>query len=245
MTLKRILAAFLVPVMMFTTACARQNEVQEPQEGATVVMTSSQEEAPETDAEPVTAEQTDEQTQPQTDEQTEAESTETAEAENTSPTEEEQTTAPQDNIYPPDKQTPIETGSETRPPKPTVGFSLPQFGHYYYDVTSVVLYLELYGELPPNYITKAEAQFLGWRGGSLEPYMHGGAIGGDRYGNFDGKLPRASGRVYTECDIDTILLVNRGSQRLVFSNDGLYFYTSDHYATFSQVFVTDDFEVIW
>lgn len=140
---------------------------------------------------------------------------------------------------------PEESISETSASLPTVGFSLPIIGGYYYDVTSVVLYLNLYGELPPNFITKAEARELGWQGGSVENYLEGGAIGGDYFGNYDGLLPTAPGRSYTECDIDTDFSFDRGSKRLVFSNDGLYFYTSDHYESFSEVFVTEDYEVIW
>lgn len=33
----------------------------------------------------------------------------------------------------------------------------------------VALYIHLYGRLPDNFITKKEAQQLGWTGGSLEP----------------------------------------------------------------------------
>ena len=122
---------------------------------------------------------------------------------------------------------------------------LPEYGEYYYDVENVVLYLEAYGELPPNYITKSEARKLGWEGGSVEKYQEGAAIGGDTFGNREGLLPEASGRHYTECDIDTDGYGSRGARRLVFSNDGLYFYSDDHYETFSPVTVTDEYEVIW
>lgn len=123
--------------------------------------------------------------------------------------------------------------------------NLPTYGDYYYDLENVVLYLELYDELPPNYITKSEARDLGWEGGSVEKYQRGAAIGGDTFGNREGLLPESGGRKYTECDIDTKGRKSRGSKRLVFSNDGLYFYTSDHYETFSEVTVTEEYEVIW
>ena len=122
---------------------------------------------------------------------------------------------------------------------------LPEEGEYYYDLENVVLYLELYGELPPNYITKDEARELGWDGGSVEDYLDGAAIGGDRFSNREGDLPTAKGRKYNECDIDTDGYYSRGSRRLVYSNDGLYFYSRDHYETFDEVTVTDDYEVIW
>ena len=130
-------------------------------------------------------------------------------------------------------------------PKPDVTANLPIYGSYYYDLTNVVLYLELYDELPSNYITKSEARGLGWEGGSVEKYRESAAIGGDIFGNREGLLPDADGRSYTECDIDTDGYDSRGSRRLVFSNDGLYFYTSDHYESFSEVTVTEDYEVIW
>ena len=121
---------------------------------------------------------------------------------------------------------------------------LPVYGEHYYDLSNVVLYIETYGELPANYITKSEARELGWEGGSVENYQEGAAIGGDYFGNREGLLPEAAGRSYTECDIDTSGYGSRGSRRLVFSNDGLYFYTSDHYESFSEVIVTENYEVI-
>ncbi len=122
---------------------------------------------------------------------------------------------------------------------------LPEYGEYYYDVENVALYLYLYDELPPNYITKDEARDLGWEGGSVEDCLEGAAIGGDRFGNREGLLPEAAGRSYTECDIDTDGYGSRGSRRLVFSNDGLYFYTADHYESFDPVTITESYEVIW
>ena len=131
------------------------------------------------------------------------------------------------------------------PDEEDAGDWAPAYGAYYYDVENVVLYLTAYGELPPNYITKNEARDLGWSGGSVEKYLEGAAIGGDRFGNYEGQLPEAKGRTYTECDIDTDGYGSRGSRRLVFSNDGLFFYSKDHYDHFDQVYVTDDYEVTW
>ena len=68
----------------------------------------------------------------------------------------------------------------------------------------VALYIHTYGHLPGNFITKKEAQALGWSGGSLEPYAPGKCIGGSRFGNYEGLLPEAEGRTYTECDIKTL-----------------------------------------
>ena len=115
---------------------------------------------------------------------------------------------------------------------------------YYYDAEHVVLYLDVYGHLPENYITKSDARALGWEGGSVEAYQEGAAIGGDRFGNREGLLPEEPGRTYTECDINTLGADSRGAERLIFSNDGLYFYTSDHYASFTELTV-DGGTVVW
>lgn len=118
-------------------------------------------------------------------------------------------------------------------------------GAAYYDPDSVVLYLHYFGQLPPNYITKDEARALGWSGGSVERYREGAAIGGDRFSNREGVLPKAEGRTYTECDLYTFGMDSRGAFRLVFSSDGLYFYTEDHYDTFIELVVTGEGRVLW
>lgn len=100
----------------------------------------------------------------------------------------------------------------------------------------VALYIYTYGELPQNFITKKEAQKLGWNGGSLEPYAPGCCIGGSYFGNYEGRLPEKDGREYTECDIDTLGKKSRGAKRIVFSNDGLIYYTDDHYETFELLY---------
>lgn len=100
----------------------------------------------------------------------------------------------------------------------------------------VALYIYLYGHLPSNYITKKKAQELGWTGGSLEPYAPGCSIGGDYFGNYEGLLPKKKGRTYTECDIDTKGKSSRGAKRIVFSNDGLIYYSDDHYDSFTLLY---------
>ena len=100
----------------------------------------------------------------------------------------------------------------------------------------VALYLHLYGHLPDNFITKKQAQKLGWSGGSLEPYAPGCSIGGSRFGNYEGLLPDKEGRTWTECDIDTMGAKSRGPKRIVFSNDGLIYYTGDHYESFELLY---------
>lgn len=105
----------------------------------------------------------------------------------------------------------------------------------------VALYLWVYGHLPENFITKNEAQKLGWSGGSLEPYAPGCCIGGDRFGNYEGILPE--GPTYTECDIGTMGAKSRGAKRIVFSSDGYIYYTDDHYESFTVIWFTDDYEM--
>ena len=100
----------------------------------------------------------------------------------------------------------------------------------------VALYLVTYGHLPENFITKKEAQALGWQGGSLEPYAPGKCIGGTYFGNYEGLLPEAPGRDYYECDIDTLGAKSRGAKRIVYSTDGLIYYTDDHYENFTLLY---------
>lgn len=101
----------------------------------------------------------------------------------------------------------------------------------------VGLYLHLYGHLPDNYITKKEAESLGWdsRAGNLWEVAPGMSIGGSRFGNYEGLLPDKKGRKYYECDID-YEGGYRGAGRIVYSDDGLIYYTEDHYKTFEQLY---------
>lgn len=117
---------------------------------------------------------------------------------------------------------------------------------YYYDLSRVVLYIDAYDCLPENYITKSEAEALGWSGGSVEVYKEGAAIGGDTFGNREKLLP--TGITYTECDLDTYGADSRGPCRLVFGKeDGeyRYYYTADHYSSFSEVYIDTNGEVTY
>lgn len=100
----------------------------------------------------------------------------------------------------------------------------------------VALYIYTYGHLPSNFVTKNEARDKGWEGGSLEKFFPGCSIGGDKFGNREGILPTKKGRQYYECDIDTKGAKSRGAKRIVFSNDGLIYYTEDHYETFTLLY---------
>lgn len=150
-------------------------------------------------------------------------------AETTAPAQElPEATEPEETL--PIETEPIETEPVETEPEETEALLDPD--GWYYSAEDVALYLVTYGELPSNFITKNEARDLGWEGGSVQRYLEGAAIGGDKFGNREGILPKADGRQYYECDIDTDGASSRGAKRIVFSNDGLIYYTEDHYESF-------------
>ena len=112
---------------------------------------------------------------------------------------------------------------------------------WYTSKEEVALYIHTYGRLPGNFISKTKARKAGWvaKEGNLDEVCPGMSIGGSVYYNegWDGEepLPEAKGRTWTECDIN-YHGGYRGAERLVFSNDGLIFYTDDHYQTFEQLY---------
>ena len=105
------------------------------------------------------------------------------------------------------------------------------------DPQQIVNYLDQYGHLPDNFITKKQAQALGWdsRSNYVGDVAPGKSIGGDRFGNYEGQLPEKKGRTWYECDTG-YKGKKRGATRLLYSSDGLYYYTDDHYNTFTQMF---------
>jgi len=111
---------------------------------------------------------------------------------------------------------------------------------WYETKEEVAVYLAGYGQLPENYITKKQAQDLGWVSswGNLDEVAPGCSIGGDRFGNYEGSLPDKKGRSWKECDIDYDQ-GTRNAKRILFSNDGLIYYTEDHYNTFTQLVVEE------
>lgn len=129
---------------------------------------------------------------------------------------------------------PLPLPPETPPPTPA-----PEVikGDAYLQAEDVALYLYTFGSLPDNFLTKSAAERLGWvpSQGNLWVVAPGAAIGGDRFGNREGLLPARAGRQYYECDVN----YNggfRGPERLVYSNDGLIFYTADHYESFELLY---------
>ncbi len=125
--------------------------------------------------------------------------------------------------------------SPTATPSPSPAASIEEDGTYTAP-QDIADYLFTYGRLPGNFLTKKEAQALGWDSrynyvGDVAPGM---SIGGDYFGNYEQKLPTAKGRKYYECDCN-YTGTRRGAERIIFSNDGLVYYTADHYETFTEM----------
>ena len=114
---------------------------------------------------------------------------------------------------------------------------LVEYGEWYSEPDEVALYLHAFAELPFNYLTKSEARELGWdsASGNLWDVAPGMSIGGDRFGNREGLLPNAQGRAWYECDVN-YAGGYRGSERVLWSNDGLIYYTDDHYSSFTRLY---------
>ena len=132
------------------------------------------------------------------------------------------------------EETALESSEDA--PYQNTGLNVEENGNYI-SKEEVALYIHTFGKLPINYITKKEAQDMGWdpSKGNLSDILPGMSIGGSDFGNYEGALPRANGRRYFECDID-YEGGYRGAKRLVYSNDGLVFYTEDHYNIFEQIY---------
>lgn len=109
-------------------------------------------------------------------------------------------------------------------------------GKAYTDKDHVAAYIHVFKTLPPNYITKTQATKLGWKSdGTLDKVAPGKSIGGDRFGNYEKKLPDKQGRVWKECDIDYVK-GNRNAKRICYSNDGLIYYSASHYQKFERLY---------
>lgn len=100
----------------------------------------------------------------------------------------------------------------------------------------VVDSLRLTGRLPSRYVTKSEAVAAGWKPGkALGNHLPNGQIGGDLFRDPRSiGLPTPPGRVWREADIGLTNQMSRSNQagtRILYSNDGLAYVTSDHYAS--------------
>lgn len=107
------------------------------------------------------------------------------------------------------------------------------YGESYSSKEEVALYLWTYSELPPNYITKDEAYELGWKPSqqNLWEVTDKKSIGGDRFFNLEGLLPKDT---YFEADID-YQGKQRNAKRLVYTKNGVIYYTADHYKSFEEL----------
>lgn len=141
-----------------------------------------------------------------------------------------------------DTEAQITSGDAFESTAPDTGEEMPTLDEKgsYTTKDDVALYIYLYKKLPNNFITKKEAEALGWNGNRLEDIAPGKCIGGDYFGNYEGLLPKKNGRTYTECDIDTLGASSRGEKRIVFSNDGLIYYTDDHYESFTLLYGVEE-----
>ena len=129
-----------------------------------------------------------------------------------------------------------ESGAGAEHETTPAGLTVSETGNYT-SKDEVALYIHLYGKLPSNYITKQNAERQGWdsHSGNLDDVLPGMSIGGSFFGNYEGLLPSQKGRKYYECDID-YEGGYRNAKRIIYSNDGLIFYTEDHYNSFEQLY---------
>lgn len=242
---KRSAALILVLAVMFSLgSCAKRrrggaDSVTETSYQGLTVFTDAPTDAltePQTEPETTASETTGaETTGPETTEPvtTEPETTapETTKPETTAP----ETTKPETTR--PETTAPVTTAPETTKAPETEPPKIDENG-VFTSKDDVALYIHTYGKLPKNFITKSQAQKAGWEGGGLDSIksLYGKCIGGDTFGNREKLLPTKSGRKYYECDIDTLHAKSRGAKRIVFSNDGLIYYTDDHYETFTKLY---------
>ena len=156
-----------------------------------------------------------------------AENTTASEVKETAPATEE-TAAPAKKTASPEKETAPPEEETAAPEKEAGPIIEPQ---------EIADYLFEHGELPDNFITKKEAQALGWNSSRnyLSDVAPGKSIGGDKFGNYEKVLPVVKGRKYYEADC-RYTGGKRGSERIIWSSDGHVWYTGDHYNTFTELF---------
>lgn len=224
--MKKVLSLLLVLALVFSLAgCGSSAQPQLPQTEPSYTETTAPVHTPteETQTQPT------EQTPAPTTEPTQIPTTETKPAQK--PTEPKPTVAPETEPTVPTTQPTEPAPTESVPPQ-----TEPESEKSIDSKEEVALYIHLHGKLPSNYITKSQARKLGWKSGSVERYAPGKCIGGDRFMNREGLLP--AGHTYYECDIDTLGKSSRGAKRLVYSSDGLIYYTNDHYESFTLLYGT-------
>ena len=116
----------------------------------------------------------------------------------------------------------VETGVTPAPEKPAEEPAAPDENSAYTSRDDVARYIHLYGHLPSNFITKKEAEKLGWQGGSLEPYAPGMCIGGSRFGNYEGLLPEKKDGSIRNAISTPWVLINGEPNALSFPTTALF-----------------------
>lgn len=129
------------------------------------------------------------------------------------------------------------SGEQQSAPAQTLASATVSRDGSYTSKEDIALYLHTYGELPSNFISKTKAREAGWnpQKGNLDEVCPGKSIGGSAFYNDDNALPDAPNRTWRECDVN-YQGGHRGPERIVYSNDGLIYYTPDHYKTFERLY---------
>ncbi|MBB6331354.1 hypothetical protein HNP24_002304 [Chryseobacterium sediminis] len=98
---------------------------------------------------------------------------------------------------------------------------------------TVISYVKQNHKLPDYYITKNEARKQGWNPsqGNLCDVLPGKAIGGDKFGNREGRLP--DGEKYFEADVN-YHCGGRNADRIIYTQNGDVYLTKNHYKSFEK-----------
>lgn len=98
---------------------------------------------------------------------------------------------------------------------------------------TVISYVKQNHKLPDYYITKNEARKQGWNPskGNLCDILPGKAIGGDKFGNREGRLP--DGEKYFEADVN-YHCGGRNADRIIYTQNGEVYLTKNHYKSFEK-----------
>jgi hypothetical protein len=98
---------------------------------------------------------------------------------------------------------------------------------------TVIRYVQQHHRLPDYYITKNEARKQGWNPsrGNLCEVLPGKAIGGDKFGNREKRLPE--GEKYYEADVN-YHCGSRNADRIIFTGNGEVYLTKNHYKSFEK-----------